>query len=137
MSVEEAIERLKTFEERITVKKGRAFEDQDKLLFAKHNDSDLDEMSVEEAIKRLKTFEERIKGWKVWSTNSDHVVFPSLQELLIINCPRLVEISTEALPSQRVLEIKRCGYGVLQSVVHNASSITKLELESISGLTDE
>nr|GEY97526.1 hypothetical protein [Tanacetum cinerariifolium] len=30
---------LKTFEERIKVKEGRAFEDQDKLLFAKHNDS--------------------------------------------------------------------------------------------------
>nr|GEW63302.1 mitogen-activated protein kinase homolog MMK1 [Tanacetum cinerariifolium] len=39
MSVEEAIGRLKTFEERIKVKKGRAFEDQDKLLFAKHNDN--------------------------------------------------------------------------------------------------
>ncbi|GJX57967.1 zinc finger, CCHC-type containing protein [Tanacetum coccineum] len=39
MSVEEAIGRLKTFEERIKVKKGKAFEDQDKLLFAKHNDN--------------------------------------------------------------------------------------------------
>nr|GEY43092.1 hypothetical protein [Tanacetum cinerariifolium] len=39
ISVEEAIERLKTFEERINVKKGRVFEDQDKLLFAKHNDN--------------------------------------------------------------------------------------------------
>ncbi|GJS57267.1 zinc finger, CCHC-type containing protein [Tanacetum coccineum] len=39
MSVDEAIGRLKTFEERIKVKKGRAFEDQDKLLFAKHNDN--------------------------------------------------------------------------------------------------
>ncbi|PWA55011.1 NB-ARC domains-containing protein [Artemisia annua] len=78
-----------------------------------------------------------MQGWKVWSTGSDHVVFPCLQELLIINCPTLVEISTEALPSLRVLEIKRCGYGVLQSVVSTTSSITKLELESISGLTDE
>ncbi|GKD18938.1 zinc finger, CCHC-type containing protein [Tanacetum coccineum] len=39
MSVEEAIGRLTTFEERIKVKKGKAFEDQDKLLFAKHNDN--------------------------------------------------------------------------------------------------
>ncbi|GKA91106.1 zinc finger, CCHC-type containing protein [Tanacetum coccineum] len=39
MSVEKAIGRLKTFEERIKVKKGKAFEDQDKLLFAKHNDN--------------------------------------------------------------------------------------------------
>ncbi|GJW31316.1 zinc finger, CCHC-type containing protein [Tanacetum coccineum] len=39
MSVDEAIGRLKTFEERIKVKKGRAFEDQDKLLLAKHNDN--------------------------------------------------------------------------------------------------
>ncbi|GJR98054.1 zinc finger, CCHC-type containing protein [Tanacetum coccineum] len=35
----EAIRRLKTFEERIKVKKGKAFEDQDKLLFTKHNDN--------------------------------------------------------------------------------------------------
>nr|GEU40152.1 hypothetical protein [Tanacetum cinerariifolium] len=39
MTLDEAIGRLKTFEERIKVKKGRAFEDQDKLLFAKHNDN--------------------------------------------------------------------------------------------------
>ncbi|GKC74561.1 zinc finger, CCHC-type containing protein [Tanacetum coccineum] len=39
MSVEEAIGRLKTFEERIKAKKGKAFEDQDKLLFVKHNDN--------------------------------------------------------------------------------------------------
>nr|GEX72007.1 zinc finger, CCHC-type [Tanacetum cinerariifolium] len=39
MSVEEPIRRLKTFKERIKVKKGKAFEDQDKLLFAKHNDN--------------------------------------------------------------------------------------------------
>ncbi|GJU04853.1 zinc finger, CCHC-type containing protein [Tanacetum coccineum] len=39
MSVDEAIGRLKTFEERIKVKKGTSFKDQDKLLFAKHNDN--------------------------------------------------------------------------------------------------
>ncbi|GJU78398.1 zinc finger, CCHC-type containing protein [Tanacetum coccineum] len=39
MSVDEAIGRLKTFEERIKVKKGSEFEDQDKLLLAKHNDN--------------------------------------------------------------------------------------------------
>nr|GEZ33134.1 hypothetical protein [Tanacetum cinerariifolium] len=41
MSVKEAIGRLKTFEERIKVKKEKAFKDQDKLLFAKHNDNGL------------------------------------------------------------------------------------------------
>ncbi|GJQ93895.1 hypothetical protein Tco_0005034 [Tanacetum coccineum] len=39
ISVEEAIGRLKTFKERIKVKKGKAFEDQDKVLFAKHNNN--------------------------------------------------------------------------------------------------
>nr|GEZ70920.1 zinc finger, CCHC-type [Tanacetum cinerariifolium] len=39
MTLEEAIGRFKTYEERIKVKKGRAFEDQDKLLFTKHNDN--------------------------------------------------------------------------------------------------
>ncbi|PWA59794.1 NBS-LRR resistance-like protein [Artemisia annua] len=108
-----------------------------------------------------------MSGWEVWSTNSRsgvgdsvfpclkelHItdclnlvefsfegdeVFPCLQELSVEGCPKLVEVSLEApLPSLRDLKISLCGDGVLRSVVHVAPSVTKLEIESISGLTNE
>ncbi|KAJ0860884.1 putative leucine-rich repeat domain superfamily [Helianthus annuus] len=74
-------------------------------------------------------------GWKMWSTND--AVFPCLRELHINNCPELIDVSAEALPSLRVLEIAECGDGVLRSLVRAASSITKLKMNSISGLTYE
>ncbi|KAJ0483822.1 putative leucine-rich repeat domain superfamily [Helianthus annuus] len=74
-------------------------------------------------------------GWKTWSTNDADFSF--LQELHINNCPELIDVSTEALPSLRVLEIAKCGDGVLRSLVRAASSIAKLEMSSISGLTYE
>ncbi|MFS7926404.1 putative P-loop containing nucleoside triphosphate hydrolase, leucine-rich repeat domain superfamily [Helianthus anomalus] len=73
--------------------------------------------------------------WEKWSTNTG-VVFPSLQELVITNCPNLSEVSLETLPSLNVLKIDRCDSGVLRGLVHVASSVTKLEIESISGLND-
>ncbi|KAI3693304.1 hypothetical protein L6452_33138 [Arctium lappa] len=80
-----------------------------------------------------------MEGWEVWSTNSGvvDVVFSCLQELCVYNCPNLVEVSLEALPSLRVLKVKRSGHGVLRSLVDVASSVTKLEINSISGLNDE
>ncbi|MFS7925299.1 putative P-loop containing nucleoside triphosphate hydrolase, leucine-rich repeat domain superfamily [Helianthus anomalus] len=78
---------------------------------------------------------EDMLGWKTWSTND--VIFPCLQELHIIKCPQLIDVSVEALPSLRVLEIAKCGDGVLRSLVRAASSITKLKMSSISGLTYE
>ncbi|KAI3700598.1 hypothetical protein L2E82_45234 [Cichorium intybus] len=50
------------------------------------------------------------------------------------NC---VLISLEALPSLRVLKVIGCGHGVLSSLVHVASSVTKLEISLIKGLSDE
>ncbi|PWA48638.1 NBS-LRR resistance-like protein [Artemisia annua] len=80
-------------------------------------------------------------GWEVWSTNSrsgvGDSVFPCLKELNIKSCPNLVEVSVEALPSLRALNIEGCRNGVLRSLVHVAPSVTKLGIESISGLTDE
>ncbi|MFS7925289.1 putative virus X resistance protein-like, coiled-coil [Helianthus anomalus] len=61
--------------------------------------------------------------------------FSCLQELYIDNCPELIDVSADALPSLRVLEIAECGDGVLRSLVQAASSITKLRMSSISGLT--
>ncbi|GKE45559.1 NB-ARC domains-containing protein, partial [Tanacetum coccineum] len=82
---------------------------------------------------------EDMSGWEVWSTNSGVVdaVFPRLQELEIICCPNLVEVSFEALPSMRVLHLSSCGDGVLTSLIHVASAVTKLSICKISGLSDE
>ncbi|GJZ26846.1 NB-ARC domains-containing protein [Tanacetum coccineum] len=64
-------------------------------------------------------------------------VFPFIQELCIEGCSNLLEVSVEALPSLRVLRIDGCGDGVLRSVVRVAPSVTEVEIESISGLTNE
>ncbi|PWA88606.1 LRR and NB-ARC domains-containing disease resistance protein [Artemisia annua] len=62
-----------------------------------------------------------MSGWEVWSTNGrsgvGDSVFPCLKEL--------------------DLKISWCGDGVLRSLVHLAPSVTKLEIKSISGLTNE
>ncbi|KAF5775775.1 putative P-loop containing nucleoside triphosphate hydrolase, leucine-rich repeat domain superfamily [Helianthus annuus] len=79
---------------------------------------------------------EDMSSWKAWSTNSE-VMFPRLRELQIIKCPDLIDVSLEALPSLRVLRIEGCSESVLRSLVQAASSTTKLEIESILGLTDE
>ncbi|KAJ0860854.1 putative P-loop containing nucleoside triphosphate hydrolase, leucine-rich repeat domain superfamily [Helianthus annuus] len=77
--------------------------------------------------------------WEVWSTNSDvsGLVFPCLRELHIQNCPKLINVSLQALPLLRVLEICGCGDGVLRSLVQAAPSVTKLNIMCISGLTNE
>ncbi|GKD08794.1 NB-ARC domains-containing protein [Tanacetum coccineum] len=82
---------------------------------------------------------EKMSGWEVWSTNSGVVdaVFPRLQKLAITDCPNLVEVSFEALPSMRVLDVSNCGDGVLTSLTHAASAVTKLSIWRISGLSDE
>ncbi|GJR96867.1 NB-ARC domains-containing protein [Tanacetum coccineum] len=81
-----------------------------------------------------------MSGWEVWSTNSGVVdaVFPRLQTLEIVDCPNLVEVSFEALlPSMRVLHLDGSGVGVLTSLIHVASAVTKLSIWRISGLSDE
>ncbi|KAM0069334.1 putative virus X resistance protein-like, coiled-coil [Helianthus debilis subsp. tardiflorus] len=82
---------------------------------------------------------EDMSGWEVWLTKNEGLdaVFPCLQELHIENCPKLINVSMEALPSLKVLKINRCGDGVLRSLVQAASSITMLDISSISGLTYE
>ncbi|KAJ9556708.1 hypothetical protein OSB04_011322 [Centaurea solstitialis] len=90
------------------------------------------------ALLEILSFED-MQGWEVWSTDSRviEVVFPCLKELCIYNCPSLVEVSLEALPSLRVLKVKRSGHGILKSLVHVASLVINLEMGSIAGLTNE
>ncbi|KVH93560.1 hypothetical protein Ccrd_004387 [Cynara cardunculus var. scolymus] len=82
---------------------------------------------------------EDMQGWEVWSYNGGVVdpVCPCLQTLCIRGCPKLVEISLEELPSLRDLEIDGCSEGVLRRLVQVVSSVTKLKIVSISGLTDQ
>ncbi|CAI9277625.1 unnamed protein product [Lactuca saligna] len=86
------------------------------------------------------TFQD-MKGWEAWSTNNNGVVvdtaFPCLQELRIESCPNLLRVSIEPLPFVRVLRISGCGHEVVGSLVHVASSVTKLEISSISGLNHQ
>ncbi|KAJ0717021.1 putative P-loop containing nucleoside triphosphate hydrolase, leucine-rich repeat domain superfamily [Helianthus annuus] len=73
-----------------------------------------------------------MRGWKKWSA----VLFSRLQKLSISGCPNLVEVTLEALPSLNDLRLYRCDGGVLRRLVEVASAVTKLEIESISGLND-
>ncbi|KAF5775954.1 putative leucine-rich repeat domain superfamily [Helianthus annuus] len=84
------------------------------------------------------TFED-MSGWEGWSTKNEGsaAVFTCLKELYVKNCPQLINVSLQALPSLKVLENFRCGDGVLRSVVQVASSVTRLEISYVSGLTYE
>ncbi|KAJ0860338.1 putative P-loop containing nucleoside triphosphate hydrolase, leucine-rich repeat domain superfamily [Helianthus annuus] len=74
-----------------------------------------------------------MRGWKKWSG----AVFPRLHKLQIKDCPNLVEVTLEALPSLNDLVLKYCDSGVLRSLVEVASAVTKLDINGISGLNDE
>ncbi|KAJ0860717.1 putative virus X resistance protein-like, coiled-coil [Helianthus annuus] len=75
--------------------------------------------------------------WEGWSTINEGsaAVFTCLKELYVKKCPQLINVSLQALPSLKVLEIDRCGDGVLRSLVQVASSIIELRITDILGLT--
>ncbi|KAF5775494.1 putative leucine-rich repeat domain superfamily [Helianthus annuus] len=79
---------------------------------------------------------ENMKRLEEWSTNIGIVSFPCLKELVVSNCPNLVQVSPEALPSLNILEVSECDSGVLRSLVKVASGVLTLKIESISGLND-
>ncbi|KAC9145047.1 hypothetical protein E3N88_46297 [Mikania micrantha] len=78
----------------------------------------------------------RMYGWEKWSTNNREDVFPFLKQLVIVDCPILVEITLEKIHSLNVLELRHCDCGVLRRLVKLASLVTKLEIENILGLND-
>ncbi|XP_021979842.1 putative disease resistance RPP13-like protein 1 [Helianthus annuus] len=77
--------------------------------------------------------------WEGWSTINEGsaAVFTCLKELYVSNCPQLINVSLQALPSLKVLRIGRCGDDVLRSLVQVASSVTELRISDVSGLTNE
>ncbi|KAI7755450.1 hypothetical protein M8C21_015915 [Ambrosia artemisiifolia] len=79
--------------------------------------------SADVAFPSLKVLRiEDMLGWEEWSTKNEGLVavFPCLEELHIKRCPKLIDVSLQALPLLKV-----------------ASSITKLDVKSIKGLTYE
>ncbi|KAJ0717135.1 putative P-loop containing nucleoside triphosphate hydrolase, leucine-rich repeat domain superfamily [Helianthus annuus] len=79
---------------------------------------------------------ENMKRLEVWSTDIGMVSFPCLKALFVRNCPNLVQVSPEALPSLNFLEVSECDSAVLRSLVQVASGVVDLQIESISGLDD-
>ncbi|KAM0037069.1 putative P-loop containing nucleoside triphosphate hydrolase, leucine-rich repeat domain superfamily [Helianthus debilis subsp. tardiflorus] len=77
-----------------------------------------------------------MKRLEVWSTDSGVMPFPCLKKLVIRDCPNLVKVSLEALPSLNILEVSECDCGVLRTLVQVASSVRELRIESMLGLSD-
>ncbi|KAL8258865.1 hypothetical protein R6Q59_026818 [Mikania micrantha] len=78
-----------------------------------------------------------MQGWEEWSTNGcDKAdLFPRLHEISIINCPKLDVVAIELVPSVRVLYMKECSIAVLTSMINVSSSIIRLTIWGIKGLT--
>ncbi|KAJ9550089.1 hypothetical protein OSB04_022632 [Centaurea solstitialis] len=79
-----------------------------------------------------------MQGWERWSTrlgdNNDGTSrsFPFLREVYVKNCPKLVEISIDLMPSLVDLYLKGCSEEVFESMVGASSSIRTLTLKDIS-----
>ncbi|KAD6452972.1 hypothetical protein E3N88_07677 [Mikania micrantha] len=79
----------------------------------------------------------RMHGWEKWSTNNREDVFLCLKQLVIEDCPNLVQVTLEVLPpSLKSLNLDNCDCGVLRRLIEVASSVTKLRISSISCLND-
>ncbi|CAK9170518.1 unnamed protein product [Ilex paraguariensis] len=80
---------------------------------------------------------DKMPKWKEWSFSYGvdfRGLFPCLRELSICNCPKLVSLPHFSLPSLLDLIIKYCDGAMLKSFT-GLSSLTKLEIRSMSGLT--
>ncbi|KAK1413335.1 hypothetical protein QVD17_35107 [Tagetes erecta] len=81
-----------------------------------------------------------MQGWELWSTNcgdGNMVVrsFPCLREISMVNCPKLAIVSIGLIPTLRVLNIQGCSEEVFNSMVCVSSSILRLTMDHINGLT--
>ncbi|KAI3697378.1 hypothetical protein L6452_30356 [Arctium lappa] len=76
-----------------------------------------------------------MQGWEKWSTSGTVGSFPCLREISIVNCPKLAEVNIDLIPSLRILYIGGCSEEVLRSMVGVSSSIVRLTMWDIKGLT--
>ncbi|KAL7617809.1 hypothetical protein Lser_V15G03610 [Lactuca serriola] len=81
-----------------------------------------------------------MQGWQRWSINSGDghetpTSFPRLCKISIKCCPELDEVSIGLIPSLRVIYIEECSEPLLRSMVGLSSSLVKLKIESVKGLT--
>ncbi|PWA85679.1 Disease resistance protein [Artemisia annua] len=75
---------------------------------------------------------EAMQGLEMWSTA---ISFPRLHEISIEECPKLDKVSIGLLPSLNTLFIRRCCERVFKSIAGVSSSIVRLRLIEIKGLT--
>ncbi|CAH1440693.1 unnamed protein product [Lactuca virosa] len=81
-----------------------------------------------------------MQGWQRWSINSGDghetpTSFPRLHKLSIKCCPELDEVSIGLIPSLQVLHIEECSKVVLRSLVGLSSSLVRLKMVNVKGLT--
>ncbi|KAL7617811.1 hypothetical protein Lser_V15G03612 [Lactuca serriola] len=81
-----------------------------------------------------------MQGLQKWSNNigGEHGIprsFPRLREIYITRCPELDEVSIGLIPSLRVLHIDECSEAVLRHMVGLSSSLVKLKMLNVKGLT--
>ncbi|MFS8002252.1 putative P-loop containing nucleoside triphosphate hydrolase, leucine-rich repeat domain superfamily [Helianthus anomalus] len=76
-------------------------------------------------------------NWKEWSTSGGEKcrMFPCLREISIVDCPKLDVVVIDSVPSLQVLHVSGCSVAVLKSMVSVSSSIARLKMHDIKGLT--
>ncbi|PWA90254.1 Disease resistance protein [Artemisia annua] len=85
------------------------------------------------ALPSLESLEvEDMQGLEMWSTA---ISFPRLQVISIRECPKIDKLSIGLLPSLNNLFICQCCEPVFKSIAGMSSSISRLRLEDIKGLT--
>ncbi|KAL7616324.1 hypothetical protein Lser_V15G03602 [Lactuca serriola] len=81
-----------------------------------------------------------MQGWQRWSIDSGNNhgsarSFPCLHKISIKCCPELAEVLIGSIPSLRVLHIRKCSKEVFKSIVGLSSSLVKLKMLDVKGLT--
>nr|XP_043609664.1 putative disease resistance protein At3g14460 [Erigeron canadensis] len=80
-------------------------------------------------------------SWEEWSTingggkNGTDAPFPCLSEIGIINCPKLGVLTIEPIHSLRVVHVERCSAVALRSMIGVSSTITRLTVREVNGVT--
>ncbi|KAD3336326.1 hypothetical protein E3N88_31845 [Mikania micrantha] len=80
-----------------------------------------------------------MKNWVEWSASGGDIagVFPCLRDICIINCPKLNAVTIKlTTPSLQGLRVEGCFLAMLKGMVVMSSSIARLKISNIKGLTE-